>query len=148
MELAALRIRRRTLSGSDLSFDSSALVRLCSRTRLISYHLRACHWAIHRHWQPLAGRKIIDRYGLALLDFASDTNPPVLQRLVVAVSCVMFYLLINPMALDHGVRLGMFVLLTALACVEKLCSIMNLVSVEKDWVSRLPHPRYATDKTQ
>ncbi|KAK3065450.1 hypothetical protein LTS18_006161 [Coniosporium uncinatum] len=58
----------------------------------------------------------------------------VLQRLVVAVSCVMFYLLINPMALDHGVRIGMFVLLTALACVEKLCSIMNLVSVEKDWV--------------
>ena len=30
--------------------------------------------------------------------------------------------------------IGMFALLVVFACVEKLCSIMNLVAVEKDWV--------------
>lgn len=30
----------------------------------------------------------------------------------------------------------MLVLLSFLACIEKLCSIMNMVSVEKDWVSQ------------
>lgn len=32
---------------------------------------------------------------------------------------------------------GMLAMVSLLACVEKLCSIMNLVSVEKDWVSFL-----------
>ncbi|EAQ89496.1 hypothetical protein CHGG_06115 [Chaetomium globosum CBS 148.51] len=36
--------------------------------------------------------------------------------------------------LGHGGRTGMLVLLSFLACIEKLCSILNLVSVEKDWV--------------
>ncbi|KAL7789675.1 Ferroportin1 domain-containing protein [Trichoderma afarasin] len=43
----------------------------------------------------------------------------VFQRLVVAGSCAIFYVL---------------ALVTFFACVEKLCSIMNLVSVEKDWI--------------
>jgi solute carrier family 40 (iron-regulated transporter), member 1 len=29
----------------------------------------------------------------------------------------------------------MLVLVVLLACIEKLCSIMNMVAVEKDWVS-------------
>lgn len=59
----------------------------------------------------------------------------VVQRLVVALSCVAFYaLLTRPMLPEDG-RTGMFVGLIILACIEKLCSIMNLVSVEKDWVS-------------
>jgi len=36
----------------------------------------------------------------------------------------------------------MLVLLALLACIEKLCSIMNLVSVEKDWVQWLLNPEY------
>jgi iron-regulated transporter 1 len=36
----------------------------------------------------------------------------------------------------------MLVLLALLACMEKLCSIMNQVSVEKDWVQRLSKPSH------
>ncbi len=50
-------------------------------------------------------------------------------------SCAIFYLLAVQMPLGHGSETGMLVLLTCLACVEKLNSIMNLVSVERDWVS-------------
>jgi iron-regulated transporter 1 len=32
------------------------------------------------------------------------------------------------------VTLGLFMMLVALACVEKLCSVMNLVAIERDWV--------------
>ncbi|KFY28471.1 hypothetical protein V491_00447 [Pseudogymnoascus sp. VKM F-3775] len=58
----------------------------------------------------------------------------VLQRLVVAGSCVAFYILAIGLPRAHGVETGLLVLLAVLACVEKLCSIMNLVSVERDWV--------------
>lgn len=35
---------------------------------------------------------------------------------------------------------GMMALLAFFACLEKLCSLMNLVAVEKDWVSpRMQH---------
>lgn len=57
-----------------------------------------------------------------------------LQRLVVAGSCVAFYVLAIGLPRAHGVETGLLVLLAALACIEKLCSIMNLVSVERDWV--------------
>ncbi|KAL2128819.1 hypothetical protein VTI74DRAFT_8599 [Chaetomium olivicolor] len=58
----------------------------------------------------------------------------VFQRLVVAMSCVIFYILAIGPPLGHGGETVMLVLLSFLACIEKLCSIMNLVSVEKDWV--------------
>ncbi|KAI5865673.1 Ferroporti-1 [Durotheca rogersii] len=58
----------------------------------------------------------------------------VFQRLVVAVSCAVFYVMAVQTGLDGRTKTGMLVLLSLLACVEKLCSIMNLVSVERDWV--------------
>ncbi|KAI1212731.1 Ferroporti-1 [Annulohypoxylon truncatum] len=58
----------------------------------------------------------------------------VCQRLVVATSCVVFYIMAVRGELDGETKAGMLVLLSFLACVEKLCSIMNSVSVEKDWV--------------
>ena len=36
--------------------------------------------------------------------------------------------------MPRGLQWGLFTMLTVLACIEKLASIMNLVSVEKDWV--------------
>ena len=51
-----------------------------------------------------------------------------------AASCVVFYALALHLPLGHGGDIGMLALLCFLACVEKLCSIMNMVSVEKDWV--------------
>ncbi|KAH0495728.1 hypothetical protein TgHK011_009259 [Trichoderma gracile] len=58
----------------------------------------------------------------------------VFQRLVVAASCAIFYALAAEVQLDSGVRAGLLAVVTVLACVEKLCSILNMVSVEKDWV--------------
>ncbi|KAJ5746000.1 hypothetical protein N7520_011182 [Penicillium odoratum] len=58
----------------------------------------------------------------------------VLQRLVVAASCVIFYLLAIGLPMKRAVRTCLLVILTLLACFEKLCSVLNLISVEKDWV--------------
>lgn len=57
----------------------------------------------------------------------------VLQRFVVALSCGIFYIFITSRP-PPSWNTKFLVLVTMLACVEKLCSIMNLVSVEKDWV--------------
>ncbi|KAJ5801084.1 uncharacterized protein N7518_003152 [Penicillium psychrosexuale] len=58
----------------------------------------------------------------------------VLQRLVVAASCVIFYLLAIGLPMTRVANTCLLVILTLLACFEKLCSVLNLVSVEKDWV--------------
>lgn len=36
--------------------------------------------------------------------------------------------------MPRGSKEGLLTMLAILACVEKLCAIMNLVSVERDWV--------------
>lgn len=58
----------------------------------------------------------------------------VFQRLAVAASCAIFYALTVRKPSGRGGDAGMLALLSAFACLEKLGSIMNLVSVEKDWV--------------
>ncbi|KAJ5329630.1 iron-regulated transporter [Penicillium brevicompactum] len=58
----------------------------------------------------------------------------VLQRLAVAASCAIFYLLKVSTQMPRGLNISLLVALACLACVEKLCSIMNLVAVERDWV--------------
>ncbi|KAJ5890965.1 uncharacterized protein N7473_007193 [Penicillium subrubescens] len=58
----------------------------------------------------------------------------VLQRLVVAASCVIFYLLATGPSMSRVANVCLLATLTLLACIEKLCSILNMVSVEKDWV--------------
>ncbi|QYT00576.1 Solute carrier family 40 protein [Trichoderma simmonsii] len=58
----------------------------------------------------------------------------VFQRIVVAASCAVFYVLAADIPLTSGIRAGLLAVATFFACVEKLCSILNLVSVEKDWV--------------
>jgi hypothetical protein len=57
------------------------------------------------------------------------------QRLAVAASCGILW----AMEREAGLRStritdGQFALVVLLACVEKLCAVMNLVSVERDWV--------------
>ena len=37
--------------------------------------------------------------------------------------------------LSHRRKLGLFVALLALSCIEKSASIVNLVAIERDWVS-------------
>lgn len=57
------------------------------------------------------------------------------QRLAVAASCGLFWALeLRGQRIDGRFRDGLFALTIVLACVEKLCAVMNLVSVERDWV--------------
>lgn len=58
----------------------------------------------------------------------------VLQRTVVAMSCIIFWVLVKGWLESNGWKFALLGLLIVLACVEKLASIMNLVSVERDWV--------------
>ncbi|BEI88643.1 uncharacterized protein CcaverHIS019_0200050 [Cutaneotrichosporon cavernicola] len=56
------------------------------------------------------------------------------QRVAVAISCIAFILLVRGAAQDTLQSPVLLTLLAALACVEKVCAIINRVSVEKDWV--------------
>jgi iron-regulated transporter 1 len=58
----------------------------------------------------------------------------VLQRVAVAASCAIFYVLVADFVTGEVLRVSMLALVALLACVEKLASILNMVSVEKDWV--------------
>lgn len=58
----------------------------------------------------------------------------VLQRGVVAASLVVFWVLAREMVDGKQWKVALLGLLTVLACIEKLASIMNLISVERDWV--------------
>lgn len=53
---------------------------------------------------------------------------------MVAASCLIFYLLAIGLPMLSTINDVLLAVLALLACVEKLCSIMNLVSVERDWV--------------
>ena len=65
----------------------------------------------------------------------------VLQRLAVAASCLIFWLLATQKHLGRLVDVVLFAILALLACTEKLSSIMNTVSIERDWVqSASPSP--------
>ncbi|PGH15243.1 hypothetical protein AJ80_05596 [Polytolypa hystricis UAMH7299] len=58
----------------------------------------------------------------------------VFQRLAVAVSCIGFLVLEAVQSLKSWSKSCLLVVLAILACVEKLCSIVNLTAVERDWV--------------
>ncbi|OJD29534.1 iron-regulated transporter [Diplodia corticola] len=58
----------------------------------------------------------------------------VLQRLAVATSCVLFWFLSTGWGWIRALQSGSLAILAVLACVEKLCAVMNLVAVERDWV--------------
>ncbi|TAQ83486.1 hypothetical protein B7494_g8193 [Chlorociboria aeruginascens] len=56
------------------------------------------------------------------------------QRLAVGASCGTFWILYERKELGTKLRVGLFAVSILLACIEKLCSVLNLVSVERDWV--------------
>ncbi|EIN12945.1 hypothetical protein PUNSTDRAFT_82439 [Punctularia strigosozonata HHB-11173 SS5] len=55
------------------------------------------------------------------------------QRASTILSCLGFLLLVSGLA-SAKLQIVLLIILAPLACVEKLCSIMNTVSVERDWV--------------
>lgn len=67
------------------------------------------------------------------------------RRVAITISCALFWGLLLLQKNQHPgtsppeewnglLQKGLFSLTVLLACVEKLCSVMNLVSVERDWV--------------
>lgn len=56
------------------------------------------------------------------------------QRGAVILSCLCFSALCTNVSDFPGFRPSLLATLVFLACVEKLCSIMNLIAIERDWV--------------
>ena len=56
------------------------------------------------------------------------------QRMAVILSCLGFWALSTGISGFSSLRPLLIALLAVLACVEKLCSIMNLIAIERDWV--------------
>lgn len=83
---------------------------------------------------PLIGQYIDTRDRLQVVRVSIMT-----QRLAVAASCTLFFLLGRNVFSDVAGKICMLTLLAFLACVEKLFAILNFVSVEKDWVRSQPH---------
>ncbi|KAI9693209.1 MAG: hypothetical protein M1822_005205 [Bathelium mastoideum] len=78
---------------------------------------------------PAVGRIIDTKDRLGVVRFSI-----IGQRVAVTASCVIFYLLaLGIIPGSQRMTVGL-TSVTFLACVEKLCSVMNLVSVERDWV--------------
>ncbi|KAL1757468.1 Ferroporti-1 [Schizophyllum commune] len=66
----------------------------------------------------------------------------VLQRITVTLSCVVFFLLSSGWGKEMDLQYASLAVLAALACIEKLCAVMNMVSVERDWVCTLHSSKY------
>ena len=56
------------------------------------------------------------------------------QRIAVVASCAGFWFLLLHKPSTSVVLYAIMGMLFLLACAEKLCSIMNMVSIERDWV--------------
>ncbi|KAL9136262.1 MAG: hypothetical protein Q9175_002542, partial [Cornicularia normoerica] len=56
------------------------------------------------------------------------------QRGAVILSCLGFWALSTDTLDFQGFRPLLIVMLVLLACVEKLCSIMNIIAIERDWI--------------
>lgn len=56
------------------------------------------------------------------------------QRAAVILSCLGFWALSVDVWNVPGLRPSLIAILALLACAEKLCSIMNLIAIERDWV--------------
>ncbi|GAB7363872.1 hypothetical protein MBLNU230_g4436t1 [Neophaeotheca triangularis] len=87
-------------------------------------------------FSPWIGKHIDNHDRLAVVRLSI-----VSQRLAVASSCSLLFLLLQrgDSKGDRITSLGLLALLSVLACIEKLGSIMNTVSVERDWVVLVAH---------
>jgi solute carrier family 40 (iron-regulated transporter), member 1 len=73
----------------------------------------------------------IDRRGRLIVIRASIVG----QRFAVIASCFAFWFMDRQSTtMAPGLKNGLFSVIVILACVEKVCSVMNLVSIERDWV--------------
>lgn len=78
---------------------------------------------------PSAGRRVDRRDRLEVVRLSIFG-----QRASVVLSCLGFGALSTGSLGFPGVRMFLMAVLVLLACVEKLCSIMNVIAIERDWV--------------
>ena len=78
---------------------------------------------------PLVGRYVDQGNRLSVVRLSI-----VGQRGAVIVSCLGFLALSTAVLDVPGLRLLLIIMLVLLACVEKICSIMNIIAIERDWV--------------
>ena len=78
---------------------------------------------------PLVGRRVdqLDRLQIVRLAIIG-------QRGAVMLSCLGFWALSQDILNFPGSRPLLTAILALLACLEKLCSIMNIIAIERDWV--------------
>jgi hypothetical protein len=55
------------------------------------------------------------------------------QRLSTTISCCGFLLLVSDLR-NERIEIAVLVVLALLSCIEKLCSVLNTIAVERDWV--------------
>ena len=55
------------------------------------------------------------------------------------ISCIGFWAMNSSTSMSSSARWAVFGGLILLSCVEKPCSVLNLVAVERDWVSTQHH---------
>lgn len=58
----------------------------------------------------------------------------VVQRLAVIASCLLFWIMSISEAHHAWFKPTLFGVVCVLACAEKICAVMNLIAVERDWV--------------
>jgi solute carrier family 40 (iron-regulated transporter), member 1 len=66
------------------------------------------------------------------------------ERIAIATSCAIFLVLNTRQHSSPLLEQGLFLLIVILAGVEKLCSIMNSVSVTRDWVIQTTNLEWAS----
>ncbi|KIL71466.1 hypothetical protein M378DRAFT_182891 [Amanita muscaria Koide BX008] len=78
-------------------------------------------------FSPAVGRYIDNNNRLVVVRLSI-----VLQRIAVVVSCVIFWYMLSLEV--RWLKASLLAMLTFLACVERLCTVMNKIAVERDWV--------------
>lgn len=73
--------------------------------------------------------------GHRLADSTDEHCDQVLGRIAVVLSAIGFWGLYKHQKLARSTSRGIFAVLIVISCLEKLASVLNLVSVERDWVS-------------
>lgn len=80
-------------------------------------------------FSPSLGRLIDRRNRLSIVRFSI-----VGQRTAVILSCLLLGFMTTEIVKYEILMGGLLGLLCLLACVEKLCAVMNLIAIERDWV--------------
>ncbi|TFY56518.1 hypothetical protein EVG20_g8895 [Dentipellis fragilis] len=91
-------------------------------------------YALTRSLSAIASARGVGRYIDGGDRLAVVRTSIVGQRAAVVLSCIAFWILSNTTSRASSTAILGTAILAALACVEKPCSVLNLICVERDWV--------------